>query len=283
VVDPTKTDEVQEFQDIEEIEEPDEALSTAKIIVSIDDDAKVISLYHRYLSPHGYQVIPLTDSAQAINQIKEIKPYAITLDIMMPNRDGWQVIQEIKSDPELSAIPVIICSITEDQEKAYQLGAVDYLVKPILEDELVTAIKNLSLSKDRTVHDILIVDDDPDVMQLVKIALRDEPSYRIQYANGGFRGLEMMKERKPDALILDLIMPDLDGFSILETMQGESDLRAIPVIILTAADLTTEERQQLEKHKRNFLPKEAFSGDELITFLETALDKIEKDLDVGFK
>ena len=251
-----------------------------KVIVSIDDDAKVISLYRRYLSPHGYQVVPLTDPTKAIDQIREIKPYAITLDIMMPSKDGWQVIEEIKLDSELSTIPVIVCSIIENQEKAYQLGAVDYLVKPILEDELVTSVKNLSLSEERTVHDILVIDDDPDVLQLIKATLRDESNYRIQYANGGFNGLEKMKERRPDALILDLIMPDLDGFSILETMQGDQDLRSIPVIILTAADLSIEERMQIEKYKRNFLQKGSFRGDDLITFLENALDKIENQGEV---
>jgi signal transduction histidine kinase/CheY-like chemotaxis protein len=257
--------------------ESEHASLEAKVIISIDDDAKVIGLYQRYLSPHGYQVVPLTDPTKAIEQIREIKPYAITLDIMMPNKDGWQVIEEIKSYPELSTIPIIICSITEDREKAYQLGAVDYLVKPILEDELVAAVKNLSFNTDRTVYDILVIDDDPDVLQLIKATLRDEPTYRLQYANGGFSGLELMKERKPDALILDLIMPDLDGFSILETMQGDSDLRTIPVIILTAADLTIEERMQIERYKRSFLQKTTFRGDDLIDFLENALDKIENE------
>ncbi|MGD9212624.1 MAG: response regulator, partial [Desulfobacteraceae bacterium] len=271
--------ESKEEDSVDKAFESEQAMLMSKIIVSIDDDAKVISLYQRYLSPHGYQVVPLTDPTKAIDQIRDIKPYAITLDIMMPNKDGWQVIQDIKSDPELNSIPIIICSITENREKAYKLGAVDYLVKPILEEELVTAIKNLSLSEDRTVHDILVIDDDPDVLQLIKATLRDEATYRIQYANGGFNGLEKMKERRPDALILDLVMPDLDGFSILETMQGDQELRSIPVIILTAADLSIEERTQIEKYKRNFLQKGTFRGNELIDFLENALEKIDKQGD----
>ena len=135
----------------------------------------------------------------------------------------------------------------------------------------------MSLNKDRSVHDILVIDDDPKALQLVEIALRDKPLYRLTYANGGFKGLELMKERRPDALILDLIMPDLDGFSILETMQGDPELRKIPVIILTAVDLNTEEREQIEKYKREVLKKDAFKGDDLISFIESALDKIEND------
>jgi signal transduction histidine kinase/DNA-binding response OmpR family regulator len=271
----TPTPDLEDEPIIDKSFKSEQAMQDVKVIVSIDDDAKVIGLYQRYLSPHGYQVVPLTDPTIAIENIKDIKPYAITLDIMMPNKDGWQVIQEIKSNSELNTIPIIICSIIEDREKAYQLGAVDYLVKPILEDELVAAMKNLSLSKERTIHDILVIDDDSDVLDLIKVTLRDEPTYRVQYANGGFNGLEKMKERRPDALILDLVMPDLDGFSILETMQGDQDLRSIPVIILTAADLSIEERKQIEKYKRNLLQKGSFEGDDLISFLENALDKIE--------
>ncbi len=260
---------------VEEIQIPEVIDTEARVILSIDDDEKVISLYKRYLNPHGYQVIALTNPLKALEQIKEIKPYAITLDIMMPNKDGWQVIQDIKSDPEASSIPIVICSIVEDRDKAYKLGAADYLVKPILEDELVAAIKDLNLSEDRLVHDILIVDDDPSVMQLIKIALRDEPSFRLQYANGGLRGLELMKDRVPDAVILDLMMPDLDGFSVLETMKEDPKLGKIPVIVLTAAELTIEERNKIENYKRELLQKETFKGDELITLLENALDKIE--------
>ena len=178
--------------------------------------------------------------------------------------------------PETNHIPVIICSIVEDRERAYQLGAVDYLVKPILEEELVNAVRNLNLREDRLIHDILVIDDDPDVLQLVDIALRDEPTYRLQYANGGFKGLEMMKGRKPDAIILDLMMPDLDGFSILETMQGDIELKTIPVIILTAADLTKEDREQIEKHKREVLKKDLFKGSELIESLDRALTHISE-------
>ena len=261
---------------IEELQIHEEVDTEARIILSIDDDEKVISLYKRYLNPHGYQVMTLTDPLKALEQIKKINPYAITLDIMMPNKDGWHVIQDIKSDPETSSIPIVICSIVEDRDRAYKLGAADYLVKPILEDELVAAIKDLNLSDDRLVHDILIVDDDPDVMQLIEIALRNEPSFRLQYANGGLRGLELMKDRVPDAVILDLMMPDLDGFSVLETMSEDPKLGKIPVIILTAAELTIEERNKIENYKRELLQKETFKGDELITLLENALDNIEE-------
>jgi len=258
-------------------DDADMALDDAKVIVSIDDDQQVIDLYKRYLRSHGYRVVAITEPQQVIQRLKEIQPYAITLDIMMPHKDGWQVIQEIKKDPEIANIPVIICSIVEERDRAYQLGAVDYLVKPILEDELVAAVNRLELPTENLINEILVIDDDPSVFQLVELALQHEPGYKLTFANGGFAGLDQLKNQKPDGVILDLMMPDLDGFSILETMQGDPQLRDIPVIILTAADLTMEERTRLELNKREILEKDNFKGSQLINFLENALTTLSKE------
>lgn len=254
----------------------DEILPGAKIILSIDDDENVIDLYKRYLQPHGFHVIPITNPGNINEQILSANPFAVTLDIMMPNIDGWQVIEEIKSNPETARIPVIICSIVEDRDRAYQLGAVDYLVKPILEDEMVESLKRLKFSQEKDFHEVLVIDDDPNVFQLVEIALRNEAGYKLTYANGGFAGLEILKENQPSVVILDLVMPDLDGFSILETMQGDPLLRDIPVIIFTAADLSDEEREKIAKTKRDVLKKDVFKGEQLINILETTLNNLSE-------
>ncbi len=247
----------------------------AKVILSIDDDSKVIDLYKRYLRSHGYRVVAITEPDNIIEKIKEIKPYAITLDIMMPQKDGWQVIQEIKNTPDTANIPVIICSIVEEKDRAYKLGAVDYLVKPILEDELVNAIHRLELPLEKDIYEILVIDDDPQVFQLIDIALRNELQYHLAYANGGFAGLDYLNNHKPDAVILDLMMPDLNGFSILETMQGNPIQRDIPVIILTAADLSAEDRKKLEQNKNEVFIKDHFQDGQLIDYLENALQRLQ--------
>ncbi len=115
-----------------------------KTILTIDDDPQVIGLYERFLQPQGYQIIPLTDSSHATERVKQLKPFAVTLDIMMPGIDGWQVLKDLKSDNDTRDIPVIVCSILEDQQKALDLGAFDYLVKPILEEDLARALGKLS-------------------------------------------------------------------------------------------------------------------------------------------
>jgi PAS domain S-box-containing protein len=114
-----------------------------KLILSIDDDIHVIELFERYLNPQGYKVIPLTDPSQALERVKQLKPLAVTLDVMMPGVDGWKVLDILKGDSETRDVPVIICSIVEDPEKANKLGASDYLVKPILEDDLISAVEKV--------------------------------------------------------------------------------------------------------------------------------------------
>ncbi len=122
---------------------PRGSIQGKNVILAIDDDQRVISLYERYLQPHGYTVISLTDPAQALKRAAETKPLAITLDMMMPGKDGWRVLEELKKAPETRAIPVIICSILESQEKAFTMGADDYLVKPFLEEDILKALAKI--------------------------------------------------------------------------------------------------------------------------------------------
>ncbi|MDH5506742.1 MAG: GAF domain-containing protein [Anaerolineae bacterium] len=248
-----------------------EPIKGEKIIMSIDDDPKVIGLYNRYLEPHGFQVVPVTDSTQAIAQITELKPLAITLDIMMPKQDGWQIIQEIKSNPGTKHIPVIICSILDNREKGFDLGATDYLVKPILEDDLVTSILRLNLDKSKQIHEILLVDDDREALRLIKKVLSNQGNYRITFADGGINGLNSIEHNPPDAVIMDLFMPDLDGFTLLETIRTNPKMKDIPVIILTGADLDEYQQQRLDKYEQQLLKKSLLDEDTLMGCIENVL------------
>ena len=211
-----------------------------------------------------------------MEKAKELKPYAITLDIMMPGLDGWQVIQQIKSDPETKSIPIIICSIVEERERGFSLGATDYLVKPILEEELVKAVKRLNLNGKKFVHDILVIDDDPNALRLVETALSGEKSYRVNFAEGGLQGLSVIQTQPPDAVILDLFMPDLDGFSLLENIRRDPMTKDIPVLVITGGDLTEEQKQRLAQFEQDMLKKELLTAEDLLDSLHSALKKFEK-------
>jgi PAS domain S-box-containing protein len=243
-----------------------------KVILAIDDDPQVIGLYERYLNPQGYYVVPLTDPSKAKEQILRIKPYAITLDIMMPNKDGWSVLTDLKSDPTTRDYPVIICSIMEQADKGFNLGAADYLVKPILEEDLVCALDRLN--RDGTIHEVLVIDDDPNDLRLIEKILNQRGQYKPILAQGGRKGWEAIIAKTPHAIILDLFMPDMDGFTILEKLRENSVLREVPVLVVSGGGLTNEQQQQLNDFGQRLITKGSLSEDQLIQSIENALQRL---------
>jgi CheY-like chemotaxis protein len=247
-----------------------------RIVLAIEDDRQVISLYERYLREHNYKVIALTDPFQAVERAREVKPFAITLDVMMPNRSGWQVLEALKSDEVTRTIPVIICSIISDQEKGFSLGATDYLTKPILQDDLANALNRLNRNGD--IQEVLAIDDDPDDLRLVQKILEGSGKYQVRLANGGPEGLVAIRTRPPHAIILDLFMPGLDGFTLLETVRADPALREIPVIIFTAGELNDEQSQRLADFSSDMIRKGTLKEAELLTSIEHALERFSPPL-----
>jgi signal transduction histidine kinase/DNA-binding response OmpR family regulator len=243
-----------------------------KIILAIDDDIQVISLYERYLQPQGYQVIGLTDPTQALERACQLKPFAITLDIMMPARDGWKVLSDLKNDPTTRNIPVLICSILEEEEKGFSLGAVDYLLKPILEDDLLNSINRLNAED--TIHNVLVIDDDPKDLRLFGKIL-SQGQFKPILAEGGRQGWEILSNNPPDAVILDLFMPDMDGFTILEKLRTTSAMNDIPVIVVSGADLTEKQQAQLKDFGQKVFRKGSLNEEELLALLERTLKHIK--------
>jgi CheY-like chemotaxis protein len=246
-----------------------------KVIVAIDDDPQVIELYERYLRQQGYQIVPLNDPARALERIKQIKPFAVTLDIMMPGIDGWSVLERLKSTPETRNIPVIVCSIIEDQEKGFNLGATDYLVKPILEEDLVGALDRLNT--DGSIREVLVIDDNRNDLRLIGKLLSNDGRYKPILAEGGKPGWNILTSGKPPhAIILDLFMPDMNGFELLEKLQASKKLRDIPIIVISGMEVSDEQRKQLLEFGQRVLAKGSFSEMELLTSIQRALERIKK-------
>jgi CheY-like chemotaxis protein len=249
-------------------------LAGNKIILTIDDDSQVIGLYERYLQPQGYQIIPLTDPSHAVERAKEIKPFAITLDIMMPGVDGWTVLDALKADHETRNIPVIICSIIEDFERGFNLGASDYLVKPILEEDLVNSLDRINA--DGSIREVLVIDDNPNDLRLIGKMLNDDGRYRAILAEGGRNGWNMISSgNPPHAIVLDLFMADVDGFQILEMLQADKKLRDIPTIVISGMDVSAEQKNKLKEYGQRLLTKGAFTESELLTSLQRSLDRMQ--------
>ena len=243
-----------------------------RVILAIDDDPQIISLYERYLQPKGFQVIGLSNPAKAKERAEKLKPFAITLDIMMPGYDGWQVLTELKSSPETRDIPVVVCSIVEDEEKGFSLGAADYLVKPVLEDDLLASLDRLN--GDGSIREVLVIDDDPNDLRLLGKMVSEQGRYKAILAEGGQAGWNTITSKAPHAIVLDLFMPGMDGFTILESLRNDRKLKELPVIVITGADLTTEQRKQLDNLGQRLLQKSSLREKELIATIENALQRV---------
>jgi CheY-like chemotaxis protein len=251
----------------------DSVAGEGKIILCIDDDQQIINLYDRYLKPQGYQVIAITHPASAKDAIKRLKPYAVTLDIMMPEVDGWSLLEDLKADPDTRNTPIIICSIVEEEEKGFSLGASDYLVKPILEEDILGSLHRLN--GDGTINQVLIIDDSPDDLRLMEKMISENSKFHPILAEGGEQGWEMILNEHPQAIILDLFMPNLNGFTILERLRTTPELRDIPVVVVSGLDLTTEQKKQLTNLGKHLLQKGMLNEQDLFATLTKALKRLE--------
>ena len=244
-----------------------------RVVLAIDDDPQIISLYERYLQPKGFRVIGLNDPSKAKEQAEELKPFAITLDIMMPGYDGWQVLTDLKSSTETRDIPVVVCSIVEDEEKGFSLGAADYLIKPVMEDDLLSSLDRLN--NDGSIREVLVIDDDPNDLRLLGKMLSEKGRYKATLAEGGQAGWNTIVSKTPHAIVLDLFMPEMDGFTILEKLRADKKLSEIPVIVITGADLTTDQRKQLNDLGQRLLQKSSLKEKDLIATIENALQRVK--------
>ncbi len=256
------------------VKEPTISKDASKTILAVDDDPQVLNLYDRYLRPKGFQVISLTDPTKTRDRVKQVKPFAIILDIMMPGHNGWRVLEDLKSDAETRTVPIIICSILDEEEKGFSLGAADYLVKPIAEEDLLSALDRLN--NDGSIREVLVIDDDPNDLRLIGTMISNQGRYKPILAEGGQAGWDAIQTKTPHAIVLDLFMPELDGFTILERLHTHKGLRDIPVVVVSSSDLTEEQQAQLQGFGRRLLQKSSLQERELIATIENALKRIGK-------
>ena len=200
---------------------------------------------------------------EAIEKARTLKPFAITLDVMLPMKDGWQVLQELKSYPETSDIPVIIVSVVDDYQLGFSLGAAGYLVKPIDRDQLIKLLEGLKLQTDK----VMVVEDQEEDLRLLSLIL-DEAGYVVIPATSGGEALERLSSEKPGLIILDLIMPGIDGFEVLRNLRESTALNRIPVVICTAKDLSPDEREKLTGNVRSIVRKGENVREELLKAIE---------------
>ncbi|HXD21591.1 MAG TPA: response regulator [Vicinamibacterales bacterium] len=222
--------------------------SAARLTVLVaEDDPHASELLTQYITSAGYTVRHAFDGEQAVAMAHEIRPAAITLDIMLPKKDGWKVLAELKSHPQTRSIPVVIVSITDDQQLGFGLGATDFLMKPVDKEDLSEVLERAVTASAGRIRTVLVIDDEADTVEFVGDLLRRH-GIEVLKAYGGNDGVAMAVEHRPDAIILDLIMPGVTGFDVVRRLREDPHARQIPILILTAKDVTAEERAALNRH-----------------------------------
>jgi CheY-like chemotaxis protein len=216
-------------------------MSNAPLILVIDDDATVRDVVGRFLEREGFSVAKADGGKEGLRLARELHPVAVTLDIMMPDLDGWTVLAAIKGDPDLVDLPVVLMTIVDEKNRGYALGATDYLVKPVDRQKLVDVLHALCGSSGRR---LLVVDDDDLGRRQMRAAL-EQQGWTVTEARDGLDALARLNEARPDVIILDLMMPEMDGFEFLEEIRRKAQWRGIPVVVVTARDLTDADRNRL--------------------------------------
>jgi CheY-like chemotaxis protein len=233
------------------------------LVLVIDDDPAARELLVHALDREGLRVQTAANGEEGLRLAHELRPNVITLDVMMPGLDGWAVLSALKADPQLRRIPVIMLTmltIAEEREHGFTLGAADYLTKPIDRGQLLAAIERHRKHENGVV---LVVEDDAPTRELLQRMLANE-GWQVEQAENGKVALMSLMNRHPDLIVLDLMMPEIDGFQLVELLRANPDWRTIPVIIITAIDLTPTERLQLHGSVERILQKGAYQREELL-------------------
>jgi signal transduction histidine kinase/CheY-like chemotaxis protein/HAMP domain-containing protein len=242
---------------------PSPIVQPGRTVLIIDDEPAARNLIAKALAEAGLASMEAASGAEGIAAAREYRPAAIILDIIMPHQDGWSVLRTLKSDPELCTIPVILATILADRELGLSLGAVEYLTKPIDADKLIRTIEACGGGN----RDVLVIDDDQASREFLRRILVKR-NWTVHEAGDGIRGLELMKRLLPRLVLLDLLMPEMDGFQTLNEMQRIPELQNIPVVVVTSKDLSANELRWLRDRAVAVVNKGANSRSQLVEALE---------------
>jgi signal transduction histidine kinase/CheY-like chemotaxis protein len=223
-----------------------EPAAGSRDILVIEDDPSAIRLLREYLEPIGYSLRYATDGEKGLAMVAEQRPLAILLDVLVPRIDGWEVLRQLKADPAMRDIPVVMVTIVDEREVGLALGAVDYLVKPVQRVALLACLERIGITATATERPptILAVDDEPAALQLVEGYLAGS-GFEVLAASSGREALDLVQEHDVDLVICDLMMPDIDGFEVVAELKADARTAPIPILICTAHDLTSAEKARL--------------------------------------
>jgi signal transduction histidine kinase/CheY-like chemotaxis protein len=235
------------------------------LVLIVEDDAKTRELLRFCLSREGFRIEEASDGEEAMRKAQALYPALVTLDVVLPKKDGWEVLRELKEDPCTRDIPVIIVSIVDEPAQGFSLGASEYLLKPLDRDDFLNRLRRYSFPSNRasTPVQILIIDDDPLAVETLAGMLESE-GFSVSKAYGGRQGLELAMARPPDLIVVDLLMPDVSGFEVVQRLKEHPQTKETPVFIVTVKDLTSQDKQRLNNLASAVMRKGAFARDEFL-------------------
>jgi PAS domain S-box-containing protein len=253
--------DVNPAEDVPALPSVEPIVSDLPVVLVIDDDPTARDLMTRLLASEGVRVVTAANGEQGLRLAGEWRPRVIFLDVMMPGMDGWAVLTALKKDPNLAEIPVVLVSMVHEKEMGYLLGAAEFLTKPIDRDRLSSVL--IKYRPHGSASQVLIAEDDEATRQVLRRTLVKQ-GWTVAEVENGRRALEWMANQKPELILLDLMMPEMDGFEFLTELRLRPEWQSIPVVVLTSKDLTAEERQRLTGNVEKILQKGAYSRDALL-------------------
>jgi CheY-like chemotaxis protein len=250
--------------------------SHQKTILVVDDDPKMVAILSKYLNEEGYATIGATSGSEALKLAAKYKPFAITLDIIMPDIDGFEVMQQLKANVVTRDIPVIIVSVSDDKETGLALGALGYISKPVNRELLVAEINNLA----KSVRTIMVTDDNNFELDQMSQIL-ETAGFKTLLAHSGVECLQKLEEEIPDLLILDLVMPETDGFEVLDRIRKKPKTQNLPVIIVTAKNLSHDEKIRLRGRVISVITKGRSTPESLQNEIRRIIAKLDESYSGG--
>jgi PAS domain S-box-containing protein len=220
--------------------------ANAPLVLVVEDDPAAAKLLSIYLMEAGFSVEVAADGDAGFEKAKNLRPSLITVDILIPKTDGWELLTRLKADQATASIPVVVVSIIDERGRGFSLGAADYLLKPVDGEVLVRVIQRAvrNNARDQRGRSVLVIDDDPVILELMDAVLRPE-GFEVLKAKDGRHGLQIARERNPDLVVLDLLMPEMNGFEVVDAMHGSPETASIPIVVLTNKSLSREEKDRL--------------------------------------
>jgi signal transduction histidine kinase/CheY-like chemotaxis protein len=242
-----------------------EPVTGAATILLVEDDQAAIDLLTIYISGAGFNVSVARDGEEGLAMARSLHPAGITLDISLPRLDGWDFLTQIKGDSSTADIPVIIVSMLDERGKGFALGAADYLVKPVNRDELLATLRRFTANDTgpSAPFKVLAIDDEPLALELIEAILVPQ-GFTVLRATGGEEGMMKAESEQPALIILDLLMPEMDGFTVAERLRANPATAEIPIVVLTSKSISQEEKQRLNSHISHLARKAEFSRVEFV-------------------